>query len=193
MAISRLVEPGSTLFSPTELRVVSSKEQVDVSDGICRLARDGIQTGWGSDAGHHTRGRIRTGSPAVCCIGCKAPGYGPAAVAVILQGTPEKPFPLLPLEERLHPLPLCAGPLRDIFAFCCIPVLVQHLHVAIKLLLHVQVDDAAQRSPLAALHTHRKVLGIIGVCHGPSVSDFNEVFKEFEDSCRCAFCSYFST
>lgn len=39
----------------------------------------------------------------------EAPPSGAAAAAVVLQGAAEKPIHVLPLEERLHALPLPAG------------------------------------------------------------------------------------
>jgi hypothetical protein len=64
-----------------------------------------------------------------------------------------------------------------------------HAHEAIlvskRLTGHMQEETAGQRSPLAELQTCRKVLGIIGICHGPAVSNIGQMYAQFEESCRC--------
>ena len=47
-----------------------------------------------------------------------------------------------------------------------------------------QGEAAAQKSPLTALHTYRKVLGVIGICHGPASADIAAAYQQFEAACR---------
>ncbi|BDA44212.1 probable trafficking protein particle complex subunit 9 at N-terminal half [Coccomyxa sp. Obi] len=45
-------------------------------------------------------------------------------------------------------------------------------------------EAAAQKSALTPLHTYRKVLGIIGICHGPAMADIGTAYRQFEARCR---------
>ncbi len=50
-----------------------------------------------------------------------------------------------------------------------------------------------QKDLMAPLYTHRKVLGVIGICHGPAVPDIKSAYESFGKSCRwmltaCACC-----
>lgn len=47
-----------------------------------------------------------------------------------------------------------------------------------------QEEAAAQKSVLTPLHTYRKVLGIIGICHGPAMADIGTAYRQFEARCR---------
>ncbi|KAK9837091.1 hypothetical protein WJX81_002340 [Elliptochloris bilobata] len=48
----------------------------------------------------------------------------------------------------------------------------------------IPVDKAQQGSVLADLHKHRNVLGVIGLCHCPSVRSIGASYEEFEQLCR---------
>ena len=93
------------------------------------------------------------------------------------------PLPVSPLEGRSHALPLPAG--------TC-DVHPRHVHPAGNQALwagmtdddRVQEEAAAQRSALTALHTYRKVLGVIGICHGPECADMGAAYQQFEAACR---------
>ena len=41
-----------------------------------------------------------------------------------------------------------------------------------------------QKDLMAPLYTHRRVLGVIGVCHGPAVVDVKNAYESFGKSCR---------
>lgn len=45
-------------------------------------------------------------------------------------------------------------------------------------------DAATQVSPLAPLHNHRRVLGVLGVISCPHTPDVARRYKEFEQQCR---------
>ena len=47
-----------------------------------------------------------------------------------------------------------------------------------------QEDAALQPSPLAPLHNHRRVLGVIGVMHCPHVQDVAKAYAQFEQRCK---------
>lgn len=49
---------------------------------------------------------------------------------------------------------------------------------------HGQEEAALAPSPLAALHSHRKVLGVIGILHCPSTLDLGRACRQFEQSCK---------
>ena len=51
--------------------------------------------------------------------------------------------------------------------------------------MRMQADVAVQPSPLKELHTYRKVLGVIGICHCPAVSNLKQAYAKFELACRC--------
>lgn len=48
----------------------------------------------------------------------------------------------------------------------------------------VQEELALQPSPLAPLHNHRRVLGVIGVMHCPNVDDVSKAYAQFEQRCK---------
>ena len=48
----------------------------------------------------------------------------------------------------------------------------------------VQEDVALQPTPLAPLHNHRRVLGVIGVMHCPHVQDVAKAYAQFEQRCK---------
>ena len=48
----------------------------------------------------------------------------------------------------------------------------------------LQEDAAANRSALAPLHMHRKVLGVIGICHGPACVDMGAAYQQFQTASR---------
>ena len=43
-----------------------------------------------------------------------------------------------------------------------------------------------QKDLMTPLYTHRKVLGVIGICHGPASQDVKEAYELFDRSCRWA-------
>lgn len=43
-----------------------------------------------------------------------------------------------------------------------------------------------QKDLMTPLYTHRKVLGVIGICHGPANSDIKHAYEAFGKSCRQA-------
>lgn len=45
---------------------------------------------------------------------------------------------------------------------------------------------ALQANPLKELHTYRKILGVIGICHCPAVADIRQAYAKFEQACRYA-------
>ena len=47
-----------------------------------------------------------------------------------------------------------------------------------------QEDVALKASPVAALHMHRRVLGVIGILHCPTARDFDKAVAQFETMCR---------
>lgn len=47
-----------------------------------------------------------------------------------------------------------------------------------------QEDLALQPCGLAPLHNHRRVLGVIGVMHCPSVDDVGKAYQQFEQRCK---------
>lgn len=47
-----------------------------------------------------------------------------------------------------------------------------------------QEDLALQPSALASLHAHRRVLGVIGIMHCPSVDDIGRAYAQFEQRCK---------
>lgn len=47
-----------------------------------------------------------------------------------------------------------------------------------------QEEQALAPAPLAALHAHRRVLGVIGVMHCPSVADISKALAQFEQRCK---------
>ena len=49
---------------------------------------------------------------------------------------------------------------------------------------HTQEDTALKASPLNCLHTHRNVLGVIGICHCPTNPDLGEAYAKFEALAR---------
>ncbi len=48
----------------------------------------------------------------------------------------------------------------------------------------LQEELALQPSPLASLHNHRRVLGVIGVMHCPNVEDITKAYAQFEQRCK---------
>ena len=54
-------------------------------------------------------------------------------------------------------------------------------------MLYAQEEAALHVSPLTALHTHRKVLGVIGVCHCPEHQSLSEAYDKFETKAKSAF------
>ena len=54
-------------------------------------------------------------------------------------------------------------------------------------MLYAQEEAALHVSPLTALHTHRKVLGVIGVCHCPEHQSLSEAYDKFESKAKSAF------
>jgi trafficking protein particle complex subunit 9 len=50
----------------------------------------------------------------------------------------------------------------------------------------VAPEAARRASPLAALHTYRKILGVIGIVHCPCLPDIRQAYNFFEQLCRCA-------
>ena len=53
----------------------------------------------------------------------------------------------------------------------------------------VQEEVATKASPLASLHVHRRVLGVIGILHCPAAKDFEKAYSHFQHLCRCAQCT----
>ena len=47
-----------------------------------------------------------------------------------------------------------------------------------------QGDVAIKPSPLASLHVHRRVLGVIGILHCPSAQDLDKAYSQFQQLCR---------
>ena len=47
-----------------------------------------------------------------------------------------------------------------------------------------QEEAALQPSPLMPLHNHRRVLGVVGVMHCPSVQDIGKAYQQFEQRCK---------
>ncbi|KAL0049175.1 hypothetical protein WJX82_008170 [Trebouxia sp. C0006] len=45
-------------------------------------------------------------------------------------------------------------------------------------------DVATKASPLASLHVHRRVLGVIGILHCPAAKDFEKAYSHFQQLCR---------
>ncbi len=41
-----------------------------------------------------------------------------------------------------------------------------------------------QKDLMTPLYTHRKVLGVIGICHGPASQDVKEAYELFDRTCR---------
>ena len=50
--------------------------------------------------------------------------------------------------------------------------------------LLLQDSVGMQKDLMAPLYTHRKVLGVIGICHGPAVPDIKSAYESFGKSCR---------
>ncbi len=48
----------------------------------------------------------------------------------------------------------------------------------------MQEELALEASPLAPLHSHRRVLGVIGVMHCPDVQDVTKAYLQFEQRCK---------
>lgn len=40
-------------------------------------------------------------------------------------------------------------------------------------------------NPLTALHAHRNVLGVIGICHCPTNKDLSDAYERFETIAKC--------
>jgi hypothetical protein len=49
----------------------------------------------------------------------------------------------------------------------------------------MQESAGAQKDLMTPLHTHRKVLGVIGICHGAAMQDIKHAYESFGKSCRC--------
>jgi hypothetical protein len=47
-----------------------------------------------------------------------------------------------------------------------------------------QEEQALEPQPLAPLHSHRRVLGVIGVMHCPNVADVTKAYLQFEQRCK---------
>ncbi|DBA86334.1 TPA: hypothetical protein ACH3X2_005568 [Trebouxia sp. C0005] len=45
-------------------------------------------------------------------------------------------------------------------------------------------EMATKASPLASLHVHRRVLGVIGILHCPAAKDFEKAYSHFQQLCR---------
>jgi hypothetical protein len=45
-------------------------------------------------------------------------------------------------------------------------------------------EVASEHNPLVALSAHKKVLGVIGLCFCPAVSDLAAAYASFEQQCR---------
>ena len=58
----------------------------------------------------------------------------------------------------------------------------QIVHVMDALLL--QVEKVQHPCVLTQLHKHRNVLGVIGVCHCPSIQSIGSAYEQFEQLCR---------
>ena len=43
---------------------------------------------------------------------------------------------------------------------------------------------AIKPSPLASLHVHRRVLGVIGILHCPLAPDLDKAYSQFQQLCR---------
>ena len=52
--------------------------------------------------------------------------------------------------------------------------------------LALQESVAVQKDLMTPLYTHRKVLGVIGICHGPASQDVKEAYELFDQNCRWA-------
>lgn len=48
---------------------------------------------------------------------------------------------------------------------------------------------ATRPSPLASLHVHRRVLGVIGILHCPSAKDFGKAYGQFQQMCKYGPCT----
>ena len=57
----------------------------------------------------------------------------------------------------------------------------------------LQEDVATKPSPLASLHVHRRVLGVIGILHCPAVRDLEKAYAQFQQTCRSRAAITFST
>lgn len=115
----------------------------------------------------------------------KAPPSGTATAAVLLQGAAEESIHFFPLEKWLHAIPLLAGmavQAEDVISR--VGARAHEPYLTRKCDPVVQEEAAAHKSALTPLHMYRKVLGVIGICHGPAVTDIGSAYRQFETRCR---------
>jgi len=175
------ITAGLSLFSSSEICVVRGgarrTRQVDAAAACARCTRP--MPAAGGRAGRRGAGG---GAAAVPQPHSAAPAGGAAAGALVLQGAAEEPLQVPAVEERRAAFPLRAGaPLAS--RACCPARRRAEQRDAARLR---QAEAVQQASVLAQLHKHRNVLGVIGVCHCPSITSIGAAYEEFERLCRCA-------
>lgn len=47
-----------------------------------------------------------------------------------------------------------------------------------------QEELGLEVQPLAPLHNHRRVLGVVGIMHCPNVADISKAYLQFEQRCK---------